>query len=651
MRDDDNDQQRTTIPRLQSDHQPLSQHEKIMPPLLQSCCTSSSSRVLWKWLWSLALVATVVISSSSIIITQPTKSQFLFYKTIKDISGNLTNVMYTHSILPTTSTSTFNTRKRRLVEQNDSDKIIDSHNHSDDDSMNILYIVTSGGKAYGGGDAIKLRFQQKVAPVVLQTVQSLLSHNVDLPPRQKVHQTTPASALLTKPWNVDVYLILGFELSEATKREFQDLLPFGVGLQVWQNAMPMAYECERWHDDENKDPVGYGYEGCYNTTTRGRKKVLFSQATVVERNTALARQHRYVIKDKLPYYDFFVVFEDDMVISRYHVEQHLKIQSQIQQLQLQQEVQKQNEKGKKIPKQSNLAVWEQPLQKQELQRFRAGFIRVEVLQDEVPRTQLQLDVPLTSNDEFVPLSSEACCSVTQPELISKGHTRHGISAKSSYTNIQNNETTTMTSNHPTGPDSATLMLWETNAISMGVRPLMQPILANDKDKEQSPSNSSSSAALQGWVAMLPGPYFSKRGFWPGKLVEPRPNRPRGYEGASIAQSAGWMATRGEILNLHQKFCNGGFLPPLDPPKFHQDGMWRNTVEFWSGGIQLVSALFCDTQRIVTLDSAEEFSKHLIYHSSNNKQFSIARKRLVLAENLFAQLQASKRFASASQITN
>jgi hypothetical protein len=62
----------------------------------------------------------------------------------------------------------------------------------------------------------------------------------------------------------------------------QFLEPLGIGLQVWHDATPIHYD--------------------YITRT---SKLGFIQ----ERERVLARQHRYVIKDKLPYYDFVLAFE------------------------------------------------------------------------------------------------------------------------------------------------------------------------------------------------------------------------------------------------------------------------------------------------------------------------------------------------------
>ena len=58
--------------------------------------------------------------------------------------------------------------------------------------------------------------------------------------------------------------------------------------------------------------------------------------------------------------------------------------------------------------------------------------------------------------------------------------------------------------------------------------------------------------------------------------------------------------------------------PFEGKNFKSDGLAARTVEFWSGGQQLSSGKTCHLQRIMTLEP-EGFSRHLLYHTSNNKQ--------------------------------
>eukprot|EP00539_Tryblionella_compressa_P002099 CAMPEP_0178737820 /NCGR_PEP_ID=MMETSP0744-20121128/3181_1 /TAXON_ID=913974 /ORGANISM="Nitzschia punctata, Strain CCMP561" /LENGTH=145 /DNA_ID=CAMNT_0020390393 /DNA_START=21 /DNA_END=458 /DNA_ORIENTATION=+ len=121
----------------------------------------------------------------------------------------------------------------------------------------------------------------------------------------------------------------------------------------------------------------------------------------------------------------------------------------------------------------------------------------------------------------------------------------------------------------------------------------------------------------------------------------------------MAQSGGWMGSAKELLHYQSDLCNkkveqsqhyqnttgatGSFLPPFDAPLYARDGLWRHNVEFWSGGIQLWGGM-CEVQRVVSLSNPDEFSRHLIYHASNNKQHRIGQERLVLAQSLWSELK-------------
>ena len=67
-------------------------------------------------------------------------------------------------------------------------------------------------------------------------------------------------------------------------------------------------------------------------------------------------------------------------------------------------------------------------------------------------------------------------------------------------------------------------------------------------------------------------------------------------------------------------CHHQSFSPYDLPTYRLDGLDGRSVEYWSGGIQLVGINACNLQRIVAL-RPEYFSKHLLYHTSNNKQRS------------------------------
>merc|ERR1711862_352722 len=109
---------------------------------------------------------------------------------------------------------------------------------------------------------------------------------------------------------------------------------------------------------------------------------------------------------------------------------------------------------------------------------------------------------------------------------------------------------------------------------------------------------------------------------------------------------GFMATRQQIKDMN-RLCPGGFLPPFNKPSFFDEGLKDINVETWSGGYQLFLGGIrgCNFQRIIPLDP-DGFSKFLLYHTANNKQRQIARKRAVLVQTLLGQLNYVKKVAES-----
>ena len=92
-------------------------------------------------------------------------------------------------------------------------------------------------------------------------------------------------SMVDKGWKVDVYLVLGYKSLASDRRQMiQNALPNGVGLEVWEDAIP------------------YHYEKTYNY------KHPRDDQTLKIADHALSRQHRFVLRDKLPFYDFFACF-------------------------------------------------------------------------------------------------------------------------------------------------------------------------------------------------------------------------------------------------------------------------------------------------------------------------------------------------------
>lgn len=503
------------------------------------------------------------------------------------------------------------------------------------DTLRILYIVTSGGKLYGG--AIQRRFQSRVKPVILETVASLMT-----PPSIDSTSTT-----IPQDWMVDVYLVLGYSLAkdeiEALQRQLQAIHPL-IQLQVWQRAVPIAYECQSWQASL-EDPIGRSVSQCQ---TLDGKHGPSSQAILDYGKAQLARQHRYVVKDLLGDYDFFLAFEDDMLVKRHHVQYHMEWMQRLERWISVARQQEAAQAANSTWMQSLLQTakkhatttddpwsWQQPLTAAQLEKFRPGWLRVEVLQSsrKVEQNDSDWKVSDTKWAEHV-IDPNRCCGrrtgqEAQLSMLLEEDADGG--AGNMLRDDQHNDSTSKARNgdnkRPSSNLTSTdLIIWETAILGFGVRRV--PDLA-------------SGAKDNPWLALMAGPRLRHvlPQYWSGKLLTPEPQRPTTSDPRYFSQSAGWMASRREILEYHTQHCAGGFLPPFEAPRHFQDGYWRNNVEYWSGGIQLWGGT-CNIQRFVSLEyNGQDFDKHLLYHSSNNKQFSSkAQQRLVLATTLLAQLQ-------------
>jgi hypothetical protein len=121
-------------------------------------------------------------------------------------------------------------------------------------TFRILHVVTAlqeyDTKSSTDGETTADRLTNILLPVLSTIVQSLTA------PRQG------------SSWSVDVYLILGYKLLPHRYKQIQESLPPGVGLQVWDDAIPLGYD-----------------EG------RPKKEHMITPIT-----RTLARQHRFVLK-------------------------------------------------------------------------------------------------------------------------------------------------------------------------------------------------------------------------------------------------------------------------------------------------------------------------------------------------------------------
>mmetsp|Transcript_13421 Transcript_13421/g.27271 ORF Transcript_13421/g.27271 Transcript_13421/m.27271 type:complete len:423 (-) Transcript_13421:170-1438(-) len=414
------------------------------------------------------------------------------------------------------------------------------------------------------------------------------------------------ASMVERGWHVDVYLICGFEtLSESRREMITEALPDGVGFEAWDDAIP------------------YFYEKKYNGNLKS------DDQTIELASHGLARQHRFVVRDKLLDYDFFLAFEDDMRITADHVVNFLEMSVEIDRLARMAEESpdgkidvpnapedRRRARGTSTDKASvGNDVVHDPMTAEQLRRLWPGFIRTEVLDTRELGTSHPLilgsnpkidhykwkdHVPASMGyeKEVGTLDPTVCCGVPP------GRSRT-----------------------PPDPNKDDLLLWETDISAMGVRLYPGEI---------------------GWAAAMTVEDRADVGsYWSGEggVFGPDMKRPRRVD-ALLGQQAGWMASRSQILYFHEHACPGGFLPPFDGSEWFHDSLHtRNgAVEFWSGGYQLFGR--CYFNRILSMDP-KRLSKQLLYHASNNKQRTAKSDKFVRFSHFLGQLYTVKERALKS----
>ncbi|KAL7565315.1 hypothetical protein ACA910_014600 [Epithemia clementina (nom. ined.)] len=457
--------------------------------------------------------------------------------------------------------------------------------------LRLLYMVTSLSAVDTGYRSTNEgfdRFGKTLVPVVSESVQSMI--------------TTTSSPKL----DVTVYLIAHYEVTPRMYQMLKQQLPPSVALHVWSNATPYGYDPT---SSINYDVVMTPKDNEAASFLYNKKATRGSTITMVTRS--LARQHRYVIKDLFDQCDMYVAFEDDMLIKGTHVQNYYQLTQHLYQLR--------SKAPKTLPtlarhgtNNSNAPLFFGPMTATMLQRIIPGFIRVEV----VPSPNW-----IAPRRRSIHGIVGGAPNITMDYMWGSSSSR--ISGNKNTNLLQNAEDETIQAidpsicchrrNVPIQPTVEQVRFWETSINALGVR--------------QMPD--------QSWVLLQAGNDESiyedgniRIGrFWTGQNHEEEyfgsiplaDRRPLPYDGDHINNQGGWMATRSQIVEWHLERCFGGFLPPYDPANmWMNDGIAKGTVEFWSGGIQLVGPLACNLQRIIPLDPSS-FSASLLYHTSNNKQ--------------------------------
>lgn len=163
----------------------------------------------------------------------------------------------------------------------------------------------------------------------------------------------------------------------------------------------------------------------------------------------------------------------------------------------------------------------------------------------------------------------------------------------------------------------------------------------------------------GWVMLQAGSWLRNRNrcignYWSGRDGHfGNMTRPIVMDPIYLNNQGGWMATRQQIIEWHTEQCPCGFLPPYSEPCFPRDGLDLRNVEYWSGGMHLFQSFnACNLQRIIPLEDPDEWSRHLIYHSANNKQRQLKQRgkqdRFVKVNHLLGQLNTVKKNAEAAK---
>lgn len=344
------------------------------------------------------------------------------------------------------------------------------------------------------------------------------------------------SSMVQRGWNVDVYLICGFEtLAETRRQMIQDALPHGVGLEVWTDAIPFYY------------------------AKKFNQELKRSDQSIELASHGLSRQHRFVVRDKIMEYDFFTAFEDDMRITADHVLNFLEMSADIDRARrgadqsydgiahvddAVKDLRSARGKSTDKAKVGNDVV-QDPMTAEDLRKLWPGFVRVEVLErhDEenekefshqlLAGAQPPLDNYKWMNDVPASMEYEQLYGTLDPNICC------GVPPGRSRT--------------PSNPQKDDLLIWETDVSAMGVR--------------NYPGNIGWGAAMTVQDIADVGSYWSGEGHGFGVNM----TRPRRVD-SLLGQQAGWMATRSQILYFHEHACPGGFLPPFDGKDWFNDSL-------------------------------------------------------------------------------
>ena len=269
-----------------------------------------------------------------------------------------------------------------------------SHEHAE--RNRVLYIVTSMNEFDNGRRETQKdynRFSNIIVPLLVEATSSMIETG----------------------YQVDVYLIAHYNVTESRKEELQSALPVSVGLQVWGEATP----------------IGYSHE--------------HSKTEVQEITRGLARQHRFMIKDKLLFYDIFVNFEDDLLIKGAHVQHFVNLTNELFRLR-----QDAPEETNNLSPRDAREMFYGAMTQAQLQRVMPGFMRVEAAirnfqpHQENLYAQIPMDYDWNATHRDLHLDATVCCHISEA---------------------------TVNDQRPRAPSKDDLYFWETSIDALGVRKL------------------------------------------------------------------------------------------------------------------------------------------------------------------------------------
>ena len=358
-------------------------------------------------------------------------------------------------------------RRRRLIQKKDPTKKKNNR---------ILYIITALAE-YNSGTRNTVRgsdrLQETLIPVVTEGVTSMIQDG----------------------YEVDVFLVAHFILQPDRAALITKALPKNVGFDFWNQATPLGYDT--------------------NSKATDRK--------LENRTLHLARQHRFVIKDKLTQYDLFAVFEDDMLITADHINHYVAVSKELRRLEDLAPVDfpPSTSSSSKITKDEAIQQYHGTMTKGQLRRMIPGFMRVEVLLDEkhFPAQSKTGPIPVDllfnkkgkRKPESKTVNSKSCCYISD--------------------HLSNE-------NRPAGkPKADQLMIWETNVLPLGIRKMPTDSWLNWVVLQRGPNQNDL------YVNETIGDYWSNRN---GDYYGTRQKRPAPHEFKYINNMGGWMATQEQL---------------------------------------------------------------------------------------------------------